>query len=421
MDRGATAGAWNALPVALRTSLGHHGMDDPVLFISLFAGAEDDVVDNIIEDYGGKGLGDEARLDVREQLLALRDLAGPASKRGSARRASFSTPMAVAEVTRNAREHKRARAEEVILQQAASLPMATVPEPRGEPQSWPTKLRRSLALAGDPAARRKAEDSERHRWAHELAALIEEASLPLAVIAGETQNRESVMLRAAQGRRASTLRRRVRDWRKARRFFQLTLGRPWPTNEAAVLDYVEVCASAPSGKILVRDFMDALAFLERGGDVAEAVAFHKNTLLVTAVRDIKGAGAEMPQGRGQAPRIPLRIVIALEQEVLNTAAPRFVRMFAWSGCSRFGARFDLTIIAVSCHLLWPSGRMVSTGNLCGPRQVDLASPGRCCRCSSHVGLPLSSHPGSGWDGPYGKASTPAETSSWASRMRSSVQ
>jgi hypothetical protein len=62
----------------------------------------------------------------------------------------------------------------------------------------------------------------------------------------------------------------VRDWRKARRFFLLTAGKPWPAGAAAALDYAEVCAESPAGKILVRDFMDALAFIKQGGKVPNA-------------------------------------------------------------------------------------------------------------------------------------------------------
>ena len=118
------------------------------------------------------------------------------------------------------------------------------------------------ALAGDGSARRKAEDTERKRWAKELASIIEEARLPLVQVAEGLRSKEAALLRAAQGRRASTLRRRVRDWRKARRFFLLTLGRAWPDGAAAALEYIKVCAEGPSGKSMVKDFLDALAFVE---------------------------------------------------------------------------------------------------------------------------------------------------------------
>ena len=75
--------------------------------------------------------------------------------------------------------------------------------------------------------------------------------------------------------------------------------------------------------------MDALSFMERGGGVPSAAALHKNPILIAAVNDIKGAGAVAMKGRGQAPRLPIQIVVALERLVMLTGAARYVRMYAW--------------------------------------------------------------------------------------------
>ena len=87
----------------------------------------------------------------------------------------------------------------------------------------------------------------------------------------------------------------MRDWKKARRFFLLTLGRAWPDGAAAALEYIEVCAEGPSGKSMVKDFLDALAFVEKGGGVPAAASLHKNPL-VTA--------AEAQRSRGSVVRLP---------------------------------------------------------------------------------------------------------------------
>ena len=50
-----------------------------------------------------------------------------------------------------------------------------------------------VGLAGDPSARRKAEDAERVRWTEELARLVAEARLPLARLASEGAAPESVL------------------------------------------------------------------------------------------------------------------------------------------------------------------------------------------------------------------------------------
>ena len=319
---------WQALPDSLQANMLRHGLHEADVFRSLFT--EGDVgADEIMRDFcDPQPVGDDIVV-IRERLLLLRDVSGGAASRASARRASFSTVEAAAAVTVSERKRKAEGQTVCFAAGAASLTPASMPAPQGEPDKWLTRLRRSLALAGDPSGRRKAEDSERQRWASEVAAIVEEAKLPSAQVAEGMHSKETALLRAARGRRASTLRRRVRDWRKARRYFLLTTGQVWPRGVAAALEYVEVCAESPSGKGLALDFLNALTFMERGGGVAPADSLHRNELLITAVADVRGAETEDPRGRGQAPRLPLSAAIALERLILTQDAPKFVRMMAW--------------------------------------------------------------------------------------------
>ena len=131
---------------------------------------------------------DDAKIVIGNRLLMLRDLATQSADRGQSRRAFFSGPVAAAAVTSSMRDRKRALQEMLIVKASSSLPPVAIPEPKGDPPAWPTKLRRNLALAGDPAGRRKAEEEEPDRWASELAHLIQEAGLPLAAVAEATGN-----------------------------------------------------------------------------------------------------------------------------------------------------------------------------------------------------------------------------------------
>ena len=104
---------------------------------------------------------------------------------------------------------------------------------------WPCKLKRSLALAGDPAARQKAEQAERRRWLNCLADLVVEAKLPVAQLALALEWPEGVLMKLGQGRRARTIRQRVREWDKARRYFLTMYDLPWPSSEAHLLEYLQ--------------------------------------------------------------------------------------------------------------------------------------------------------------------------------------
>ena len=100
-------------------------------------------------------------------------------------------------------------------QGSAHLPVqgssGTLPTPGTAPTArWPSRLKRSLALSGDPAARHKAEQQERQRWLNRIADIVVEARLPVAQMALALERPEVVLTKLGQGRRARTLRQRVR-------------------------------------------------------------------------------------------------------------------------------------------------------------------------------------------------------------------
>ena len=112
---------------------------------------------------------------------------------------------------------------------------------------WPSNLRRQLAAAGGAEARADAEAKERARWVTELQSLIRHAHLPIVSVAETTNLPGSAWAGIAQGLRARTIRRRVKDWAKASRYFATTTGHPWPQSLGIFLDYLQVlCDGGPS-------------------------------------------------------------------------------------------------------------------------------------------------------------------------------
>ena len=92
------------------------------------------------------------------------------------------------------------------------LPTASPPDGR-----WPKTLRRDQGLLEDPDARAKAEKVRRDKWLGILQELVAAYPVPLASIACNSQSPSSVLALVGAGRRASTLRRRVIDWKAAAR------------------------------------------------------------------------------------------------------------------------------------------------------------------------------------------------------------
>ena len=182
--------------------------------------------------------GDPSDDELVEALASFFVPAMEAGRRASARYAAASAVLMAAEVTRAREAAKKRRRCEVFAMAAMEMPVAAPPPGAAPPALFPSRLHRARALPGDPSARRKAEDSERGRWAARLADFVSEAGLPLAALAETAAVPGAVLSRVAQGRRAGTLRRRARDWDKARRFFTLSMGRPWPRGPADFLEFV---------------------------------------------------------------------------------------------------------------------------------------------------------------------------------------
>lgn len=86
---------------------------------------------------------------------------------------------------------------------------------------WPTRLGKKLHIAGtDLALRELAERKERDRWIEEIWSTVKAAKLPVALRSSD----EALMLRVAKRRRPNTLRKHVKAWQKASRWFFATYG-----------------------------------------------------------------------------------------------------------------------------------------------------------------------------------------------------
>ena len=134
-------------------------------------------------------------------------------------------------------------------------------------RKWPTRLRRKLVSADGVDARAKAEEDERNQWITEARSMIRHAKLPIAEVAEKSLKPESIWAGIPQGLRARTLRRRVRDWQKAARFFTRSSGTPWPRDVASLLHYMQVLENGEVPLSAMQNMMFACSFMEKAGGV----------------------------------------------------------------------------------------------------------------------------------------------------------
>lgn len=192
---------------------------------------------------------------------------------------------------------------------------------------WPTTYRRLLA-SGVPRA--EAEELERQRWIHELTEVIIAAQLPAAGTLALSPRPGEILARCAGGRRSSTLRQRMRTWRKLAAWLHAVYETGYPQNVFQVIDHLNDRAREPCGTSYPQSLLSALAFIEEAGNVPMGERLSASPLLRAAIADVE---RELRTGKlrdvKKAPRVPVAVLASLEAVVCSPEAPVFMRGFAW--------------------------------------------------------------------------------------------
>ena len=151
------------------------------------------------------------------------------------------------------------------------------------PRQWQGKRYRRTQTPATEHARAEAENSERLRWAKELAGLLAEAGLPFA---RSLEGRgEADDLRCCRGLRAGTLEQRISCWRPFRRWLVTQGFGPWPRGTQDVLDYLAVRRSEKAARTAFSSQLGALRFLEEAGEVATSDRLSLAPAVINAVRE----------------------------------------------------------------------------------------------------------------------------------------
>ena len=132
-----------------------------------------------------------------------------------------------------------------------------------------------MAGAAGPEALSDLEERERARWLAEMVAILKDARLPVVELAAGSLDPDAVLRRAAGGRRARTLRQRVRDWKRARAWLDATGFTGFPSGRdgvGAFLDYLEDRASEPCARTVPGSAFLALSFFEKAGGCERTLA-----------------------------------------------------------------------------------------------------------------------------------------------------
>jgi len=315
-----------ALPGDLRAALDSAGLARAGVLMRAFTGEPAEAVKLARELQPRAGPPELAR--AGEALLRLREVAVPEAE-AARRRFAYLDPSVVMTGYLAGVAEKRRRIEDVDVV-AAIRESDAAWRPAVRPGRFRLKGDARLAAAAGPTARADAEAAERARWREALVDLVVEAGGPIVAATANTADPRKALAAAAGGRRARTLAKRVRAWRRLREWCLQVYGRPYPARPLDLVEYLQARADEPCGLSALQAVTELYAFAEGCRGVPQGMRLVDDPYFVAFQRELSSTHAK-PEGAGtrRAPRLPLGFLIALEREVVDGRGPEYYRAYAW--------------------------------------------------------------------------------------------
>ena len=174
-----------------------------------------------------------------------------------------------------------------------------------------------------PSARQDAESAERTKWLNVLADILIATPTPMGALLRADPAARKIL---GAGRRASTIRARVRTIRK----FLVWLGAehtlPYPDNYLRLIEYMQVRHSEPCPRGSLKLVHVAFVFMEELAGVRER--FTDVPLYASARKELMASSPPTSESK-QAHRYPIIVLAALEEFFADSCQPVYLRIFAW--------------------------------------------------------------------------------------------
>ncbi len=260
----------------------------------------------------------------------------------------------------------------------------TPPLPPARPR-FGTSRRRSVDLVGDERGREKAEAEDRSKWLQKLTTIL--GNLDAASLrATRCRDNQRLVGALVGGRRASTLRARVRAWEKFQCWLRDARGVCQPTCVGDLVDYLLDRAAEPCGRSVIRSTFDMMRFAEEMTGVSLGERFTESGVVKGVVKGLLSGAPPAGPGRrgGQAPRPFVKMVSMLERMILDDNADMYQRLLAWWmvfsvwGVMRFDDHRGLVIGDIQETDIGWTFTLVRTKTT-GPDKSVLARPGVVAR------------------------------------------
>ena len=175
-----------------------------------------------------------------------------------------------------------------------------------------------------PSARRDAEEAERNRWIFTLSEIIKGTATPMGKMLTDRPGQQLV----GGGRRASTLRSRVRGVRKFLTWLAVTRELSYPTSFDQRSEFLHVRLSEPCNRGALKGTYQSFVFLEETVGTPLQKRLTGSALYGVIYRELL-ASAQPGRHSKQAPRMLSPMLFFLEQLVMNETSPMYLRVYSW--------------------------------------------------------------------------------------------
>ena len=221
-------------------------------------------------------------------------------------------------------QHKRkAEASEKVRPHEPTLAEVVAATAGRVPKTFKSGLQR--ALYDTPSARQEAEEAERLRWLQALALLVERSPTPMGNLLARQPG--SLALLGA-GRRAATLRNRVRLLRNFFSWLTATHEVRYPTSLEHFVGFLRARASEPANRGALRNVNRTFTFLHEVTGTEQVDRLTATPLYDAVYKEIL-TSCEPGKPVKQAPRFPVGLLALVENFVMTDSNPAYMRMYGW--------------------------------------------------------------------------------------------
>ena len=191
----------------------------------------------------------------------------------------------------------------------------------------PALRKRKLAIdkAVDRGARATEEARLKREYALRLAAIIQEAKLPVCKVLAGVSDAEEAWPRLFGTRRSKTLRNRLRSWSKFREWLIFSRGRPYPEGVADVLDFAAERFREGCGKTVLDSFQASMSVLESVGRVQPSCQISQDPTWQAQLKSYTADLVSEAPPEQPASMLTTAILVSLEIFICTQGLPAYLR------------------------------------------------------------------------------------------------